>query len=141
MSLDHQTEVKHAILGQIETTDLTTKHDTSNNSSSRRTKTTTERNGVDNVNMSLGRESVLVVASQNIEGSLSDQIAVSNEVDALFAETFVGNLAVGLVLGRLLGGVYRNTQLEPDRKSQTDDIKTGAWSRSQLTSRDTRGNW
>jgi hypothetical protein len=90
--------------------------------------------------MSLRRESVLVVASQNIESSLSDQIAVSNEVDTILAETFVGDLAVGLVLRRLLGGVYSNTQLEPDRKGQTDDIKTGAWSRSQLTSILTRDN-
>lgn len=84
---------------------------------------------------------MLVVASQNIESSLSDQIAVSNEVDTILAETFVGDLAVGLVLRRLLGGVYGNTQLEPDRKGQTDDIKTGAWSRSQLTSIFKRDNW
>jgi hypothetical protein len=103
MSLDHETEVKHAVLGQIKTTDFTTKHNTSNNSSSRRTKTTTQRDGVDNVYMSLGRESVLVVASQNIESSLSDQIAVSNKINTVLAETFVGDLAVGLVLGRLLG--------------------------------------
>jgi hypothetical protein len=91
--------------------------------------------------MSLGRESVLVVASQNIESSLSDQIAVSNKVDTFLAETFVGDFAVGLVVRRLLGRVYGDTQLEPDRKGQTDDIKAGAWSRSQLTSRDVRGNW
>lgn len=91
--------------------------------------------------MSLGRESVLVVASQDIESGLSDQIAVSNEVNTFLAKTFVGDLAVGLVFRRLLGGVYGNTQLEPDRKGQTDDIKAGAWSRSQLTSRHMRGNW
>lgn len=141
MSLDHQTEVEHAVLGQVKTSDLTTEHDTSNNSSTRRTKTTTQRNGVDNVHVSLGRESVLVVASQNIESSLSDQIAVSNKVNTFFAETLVGDLAVRLVFRRLLGRVYGNTQLEPYRKGQTDDIKAGAWSRSQLTSRHMVGNW
>lgn len=45
---------------------------------------------------------MLVVASQNIESSLGDQIAVSNKINAVLAETFVGDLAVGLVLGRLL---------------------------------------
>jgi len=45
---------------------------------------------------------VLVVASQNIKSSLSDQIAVSNKINILLAETFVSDLAVGLVLRRSL---------------------------------------
>lgn len=41
---------------------------------------------------------MLVVASQNVKGSLSDQIAVGDEINILFAETLVGDLAVRLVL-------------------------------------------
>ena len=84
---------------------------------------------------------MLVVASQNIESSLSNQVAVSNEVDTFLAETLVSNLAIGLVFRRLLRRVYGDTQLEPDREGQTDDIKAGAWSRSQLTSRQIKGDW
>lgn len=84
---------------------------------------------------------MLVMASQNIESSLSNQIAVSNKINTFLAKTLVGDLAVELVFRRLLGRVYGDTQLEPDRKGQTDDIKAGAWSRSQLTSRDMVGNW
>lgn len=80
------------------------------------------------MNVRLGRESSLVVASQYVERDSGDEIALRVEahIVAACALTLVCDPAVERLLRGALGAVDGDVQLQVDIEGEADDIEAGA---------------
>lgn len=111
---NHKTEVKKPIIIQVmQATDLFAEHNTSHDSSARRAKTATQRDGVDNVHVGLYGKGALVMAPQHVERYSRDEVGcrVQRHFARFLALALVGDAAVERFLGRLFGAVDGNLEL------------------------------
>ena len=76
MTLDHQTEVKHTLLAQTQLADLVAQHDTGNNGSTGRTKTTAQWDWVHNVHSGAGWEGAHTAAAQDVQRSTGNKVRI-----------------------------------------------------------------
>ena len=82
------------------------------------------------MNMSLDREFLNVVATEDVECCPSNEVVVGVEWDLVCALSFIGDPAIKRVLALFDFRVDGDVNLGIYRKRKADDIKAGSWIRA-----------
>ena len=110
----------------MQSADLLAELDTGDDSSTGRTQTSSEGDGVLDMHMSLDGEAALVVAAEDVESNTGDKVHLGIQADILLALALVGDAAVKRLVRGRLGAVDGDMELQVHGQGQADDVEAGA---------------
>ena len=114
MAFDHEAEIEHPVLAEAELTGFIAEHYACDNCCSRRTESSSQWNLIVDVDRCLSRKLMFIVASQDIQRSSGNQIAIGIEIDffGALAMLLTRDATIQLCWGAFLRR-YRDLYAEP----------------------------